>query len=392
VHGGTKAREASVARIGIDAARPSSTDHSERKNGDGVMKFVTRMLICLFTALAVTAGSHNGAFAAQKKEFNVAWTIYVGWMPWPYAMQTGIVKKWADKYGIAINVVQINDYVESINQYTAGKFDGVTMTNMDALTIPAAGGVDTTVLVVGSFSNGNDGVVLKKGKTLADIKGQKVNMVELSVSHYLLARGLSSVKLKEKDITVVNTSDADIVAAAKSADTTAVVTWNPQLMEVKGEPGATLVYDSSKIPGEIIDTMSVNTATLKDNPNFGKALIGAWYEVMAIMSDTGEKGKAAREEMAKLSGTDLAGYDAQLKTTRMFYTPKDMVSFVTSPALSKTMDMVRTFSFEHGLLGEGVKSKDAVGIDMPSSDLGAKKNMKLRFDSAYAKMAADGKL
>ena len=32
-------------------------------------------------------------------------------------------KKWADKYGIKIELTQINDYVESINQYTAGKFD-----------------------------------------------------------------------------------------------------------------------------------------------------------------------------------------------------------------------------------------------------------------------------
>ena len=44
---------------------------------------------------------------------------------------------------------------------------------MDALTIPAAGGVDTTALIVGDFSNGNDGIVLKDGKTLADIKGQQ---------------------------------------------------------------------------------------------------------------------------------------------------------------------------------------------------------------------------
>ena len=57
-------------------------------------------------------------------------------MPWPYAAESGIVKKWADKYGITINVTQINDYVESINQYTAGKFDGVTVTNMDALDHP----------------------------------------------------------------------------------------------------------------------------------------------------------------------------------------------------------------------------------------------------------------
>ena len=57
-------------------------------------------------------------------------------MPWPYAAESGIVKKWADKYGITIKVQQINDYVESINQYTAGKFDGVTVTNMDALDDP----------------------------------------------------------------------------------------------------------------------------------------------------------------------------------------------------------------------------------------------------------------
>ena len=95
-----------------------------------------------------------------KDNFKVCWSIYVGWMPWDYGENAGIVKKWADKYGISIDVVQINDYIESINQYTAGGFDGCTMTNMDALTIPAAGNVDSTALIVGDFSNGNDGIVL----------------------------------------------------------------------------------------------------------------------------------------------------------------------------------------------------------------------------------------
>ena len=127
-----------------------------------------------------------------KDSFSVCWSIYVGWMPWHYADNEGI-KKWADKYDITIDVVQINDYIESINQYTAGQFDGCTMTNMDALTIPAAGGVDSTALIVGDFSNGNDGVVLKGADSLKDIKGQSVNLVELSVSHYLLARGLNQL-------------------------------------------------------------------------------------------------------------------------------------------------------------------------------------------------------
>ncbi len=343
-------------------------------------------------ALVIALTTCTAAFAAPKKEFNVAWTIYVGWMPWPYAKEAGIVKKWADKYGITINVTQINDYVESVNQYTAGKFDGVTVTNMDALTIPAAGGVDTTALIMGTHSNGNDGIVLKKGKSIADLKGQKINMVELSVSHYLLARALSGAKLRERDIKVVNTSDADIVAAFKSKDSTAVVTWNPQLLEIKKEPGSVLVYDSSKIPGEIQDLLVVNTATLKDNPDFGKALVGIWYETVALLKDDTAKGKAAREAMAKLSGTDLAGFEDQLKTTFVYATPAEAVAFVSSVDQPKIMDLVRTFCFEHNLLGEKVKSKDVIGIQTPRTTLGSAKNVKLRFDPTYMKLAADGKL
>jgi NitT/TauT family transport system substrate-binding protein len=352
-----------------------------------------KRIISLLSTLAVVAVTTTTAMAAPKKDFEIAWTIYVGWMPWPYAAEAGIVKKWADKYGINIKVTQINDYVESVNQYTAGKFDGVTLTNMDALTIPAAGGVDTTSLIIGDFSNGNDGVVLKKAKTLADIKGRRVNIVELSVSHYLLVRGLESVKLRESDIKIVNTSDADIVAAFKSPDSTAVVTWNPQLMETLNEPGATLVFDSSKIPGEIIDMLAVNTATLNDNPNFGKALVGIWYETIALLADNSERGSAAREAMAKLSGTDLKSFDAQLKSTKMFYTPAEALAFANGPSLVKTMDLVRTFSFSHNLLGEGVKSKDAIGMAFSKAQtLGSKQNIKLRFDASFMQMAADGKL
>jgi NitT/TauT family transport system substrate-binding protein len=344
-------------------------------------------------ALAFGAGiAAEAALAEAKTEFNIAWSIYVGWMPWPYAADAGIVKKWGDKYGITINITQINDYVESINQYTAGKFDGVTVTNMDALTIPAAGGVDSSAIIIGDYSNGNDGVVLKDGKTLADIKGRDINIVELSVSHYLLARGLASIGLSEKDVKTVNTSDVDIVAAFKAPESTAVVTWNPQLMEVKAEPTATEVFNSSQIPGEIEDMMVVNTETLKDNPDLGKALVGIWYETIALMQADTPEGKAAREAMGKLSGTDLAGFEAQLKTTYMFYTPADALAFTTSPELPKIQDLVRTFSFEHNLLGEGVASPDVIGIETPAGTLGDKNNIKLRFDPTYMQMAADGKL
>lgn len=332
------------------------------------------------------------SFSQAADSFKVCWSIYVGWMPWGYGAEQKIVDKWAKKYGIEIDVVQINDYIESINQYTAGAFDACTMTNMDALTIPAAGGVDSTALVVGDFSNGNDGVVLKAYDDLKDIKGQTVNLVELSVSHYLLARGLESVGMSEADVKVVNTSDADMVAVFPTAGVTSVVTWNPLLSEILEMPGANKVFDSSDIPGEIIDLLVINTETLKANPKLGKALTGAWYEIMATMSDSGKKGVAARTAMGVASGTDLAGYEAQLASTEMFYQPADAVAFTNSAQLKETMKNVAEFSFAHGLLGEGAPDAGYIGIETPAGVFGNPGNVKFRFDPTYMQMAADGEL
>jgi NitT/TauT family transport system substrate-binding protein len=336
----------------------------------------------------------TAAAAAEIPGFKVCWTIYAGWMPWEYGAANGIVAKWADKYGIKIDVVQINDYVESINQYTAGAFDGCTMTNMDALTIPAAGGVDSTALVVGDFSNGNDGIVLKgAGKKLADLKGLPVNLVELSVSHYLLARALESVGLAERDISVVNTSDADIVAAFATPQVQAAVTWNPLLAEIVAVPETSKVFDSSQIPGEIIDLMVVNSAKLAAHPELGKALTGAWYEIMATMSAPDDAGKAARTHMAQASGTDLPGYEAQLAATRMFYTAAEAASFTASAELPATMEKVAKFSFDHKLLGETAKDAGAIGIAYPGGKTtGDASNIKLRFTDEFVKLAVEGKL
>lgn len=123
---------------------------------------------------------------------------------------------------------------------------------MDGLSIPAAGGVDTTAVIVGDFSNGNDAVILKDQTDLAAIKGQNVNLVEFSVSHYLLSRALETTGMSERDVKVVNTSDPDMVGAFQTPDVTAMVTWNPMVSEILALPGATNVFNSADIPGEIV--------------------------------------------------------------------------------------------------------------------------------------------
>lgn len=343
-----------------------------------------KRLVLALLALAFSLG----AWAAPK--YRVAWSHYTGWEPWAYAQKSGVLKKWADKYGIEIELTLVNDYVESINLYTGGKFDACVMTNMDVLTIPAVGGVDSTAIIVGDFSNGNDGIVLKKGETVKDLKGRSVKLVEFSVSHYLLARALEINGMSERDVKTMNTSDADIAAVFSSDANGAAVTWNPPLQQARNAKGAKLVFDSSKIPGEIIDLMVVKTQapdTLK------KALTGAWYEVMAAMSGQGKPAADAIDFMAQNSGATPAEFKAQLTTTAMFYKAADATAFAASPDLKKTMEHVRSFSFAKGLFGKGAKNKDFVGISFPDGSIqGDAKNVKLRFDASFMKAAAEGKL
>ena len=324
--------------------------------------------------------------------FKVCWSVYAGWMPWAYASESGIIDKWADKYGIDIEVVQVNDYVESINQYTAGEFDACAMTNMDALTIPAVGGVDSTMFIVGDYSNGNDAVILKDETDISAIKGQRVNFVEFSVSHYLLARALDSAGMSERDVQSVNTADADITSVFTTDSVNAVVTWNPMTDHILSMDKAHNVFDSSKIPGEIIDGMVANTDVLKANPKFAKALTGAWFETLNKMQGDSDNAKAVREHMAEAAQTDLANYDSQLDKTYLFYSPKDAVAFTTDKKLIDTMQHVAEFSFNHGLLGEGAPGADIVGIETPAGVYGNEGYIRLRFDDTYMKMAADGQL
>ena len=158
-------------------------------------------------------------------------------------------------------------------------------------------------------------------------------------------------------------------------------------MQCRKVKGAQLVFDSAQIPGEIIDMMVVRSdapETLK------KALVGAWYETMAAMVGPGKD--TALAYMADLPVAALPSSRPSSAPPPCSYTAAEAAAFSRSEQLKKTMEYVRSFSFDHGLYGDA-DSKDFVGISFPDGTvMGNKSNIKLRFDAGYMQMAADGKL
>ena len=355
--------------------------------------FMKKIIMSLFVMLFVSMSFVSSSFAADKQPttYRFLWSHYTGWEPYQYMMDSGIMKKWADKYGVKIDILLINDYVTSINQYTSGEAVGCAMTIMDLLDMPAVGGVDSEVAVVGDYSNGNDGVCLMNGSKISDIKGRNTLIVQGSVSSYVLSRGLKKSGMKNSDVKEVNTSDASIAAAfASSGSKGACVTWNPILMNVRNLPNVSMVFDSSKIPGEVQDLMVIR----RDAPMAVKcAMVGAWYETMAVMTGKSKQTDDAIELMAKFAGGTVAEFKAQLKTTFMYYNPKDAMTFASSSDNKTACRNVMDFCFESGLLGQGAKDADYIGIKFPDgSTLGDSKNIKINYVDTYMKMAADGKL
>src|SRR5260370_6923622 len=201
---------------------------------DGFTKTMGRgiFLLCMFLSIPALA---------EKRSFTVGWSIYAGWTTYHYMQKSGLLKKWADKYGITIKVQRF-DYAPSLDAFVGKNIDACTMTNMEALDMPAASGVPTTAILIGDYSNGNDALLVRNGFQIKDLSGKKLLLVQKTVSEYLFDRAMTMNGLRDqiKQVRLINTSDSDIATAFLSDVTaSAFVTWTPMISQIFKQQGRT---------------------------------------------------------------------------------------------------------------------------------------------------------
>jgi len=355
----------------------------------------TRFAACALALLLACWGALPAV--AAPPTFTVGWSVYAGWNPYFYMAKSGILKRWADKYGIVIKVQRF-DYAASLDAFVGKNIDACTMTNMEALDMPAAAGVDSTVVIVGDYSNGNDAVLARNNLTLAQLPGKPILLVQKTVSEYLLERAmvLNGLDSQLAHLKLLNTSDSDIVGAFLGDKSNQVaVTWKPLVSEIVDQDhGVKSLFDSSHIPEEILDLLVVRTEVLKrpdgSGLKFAKAIAGAWYETVGQLAAANAQ---AISGSAAASGDSVASYKEQLRTTFLYSSAQAAAQFTQSGELKQKMDLVRQFCFRHQLLGQNVQSVDDVAILYPDGAIQGKKDrVRLRVDATYMQLAAQGKL
>lgn len=363
------------------------------KNTAKVSMFLSAMVACSVLVgcgsapKTSTQSASPTAAAKPVPEFTLAYSIYAGWMPYYLMVSNGTLAQAAAEEGIKINPTPM-DYPTSLDAYAAGKAQALTVASMDSLMSHAANGIDTTVVGMGDFSDGNDAILARGGRTIRDLEGGNVMLMKNSVSEYVLRRCCEINKLDPKKISTTQATDAEIQANFEASKAQKFVcTWNPMVHGIEKEKGVKRIFDSSKLPGEIQDLLVVNTKTAKEHPEFVRALVKAWYRTLKLIKQGDEKSQEALQFMANASGPGVTVQDLkeQLATTNMFYTPQEAVNFTESQQLKDNVARVHTFCANNGMLPPGAK---AIGISFPDGTTeGDASNVKLRYESKYMKEA-----
>lgn len=360
--------------------------------------------------------------AAKEKTFSIAASEYPSWSVFivaglkkidgqpminPKAGKTGLIE---DKWGVDLEV-RYPDYEGCLMQYGNGQCDFVCITNMDILS-PALT-VDSVAILPTSTSFGADACIVTEDiKTVDDLKNKPVRGLAMSVSEYCFVRNLELLNQKEKDFRFMN-MDPGLAAAAmqqKQKGHEAVVVWNPFVLSTLEKlDGAHVLFDSTTIPGEIIDMVVANKKSLEKDggKDAACAIIETYYQVCKLIAAPETQDKSLFDLGKKFADLDVPSMKKVVQQTRFYATPEmgihlfeDGVVFpwdkdvtntttlftnkgfsadkkeVTKKTLKELMPLVVEFCQKKGIIEE----KPTIGYG--SDDKG---KVQLLFDASYMK-------
>jgi NitT/TauT family transport system substrate-binding protein len=228
--------------------------------------------------------------------------LRIGYSDWPgwTAFEIGIQKGWFKEAGVNV-VFSWFDYLPSLDAFTAGKVDGIAVTNGDAL-VTGANGARSKIILLTDYSNGNDQIIARPGLgSLKELKGKKVGLELTLVEHLLFLKALEKFEMKPADVTLVNFPTNETPQALASGQVSAIAAWYPVSTQARrAVAGSKPLFTSADVPGLIYDTIAVNPASLAKRKADWTKVVKVWYRISDFVRDPKTQKEAVAIMAAKV--------------------------------------------------------------------------------------------
>jgi NitT/TauT family transport system substrate-binding protein len=339
----------------------------------------------LLTAMA------SSAVAESAPVFSLAWSEYPSWSAFGVAHEYRIIDgrrgkmgPVETKWGVDIELKEA-DYDTCIVMYGAGQCDAACLTNIDSLA-PALARPSVAILPTSTSDGADACIVTGSIGDFAALKRQKAYGLAKTVSEYCFVRNL---ELKGEDPSGYTFTNMDPGAAAlamqqKQKGFDAIVVWNPFVLETLNKrDDVRVLFDSSTIPGEIVDMVTMARDSLKrpGGENFACAVADAFYELNKKLADPATADDALVALGEKFSHLDLESMKTVVKQTRFYSTPEQGMALFQGQELQDTMKKVVAFCVDKEIV------ENAPVLSYGDGEGSAA----LAFDSRFMQRAAAGK-
>lgn len=273
------------------------------------------MRSALFICLAVVAALVAYIYIPQIQSKPISLRLAINPFPGYALLHVAKDEGFFAEAGIDIELIEISDLYGVSRSFERGKVDAMTSTMVEVADVYQRSGKAAVPILFTDYSDGADVVISVSDKvnSLIDLEGKTIAVEPASLGYYMLRRALETAGLEEKDVKISVMPQNAMKAALKRGAVDALVTYPPISGEVKSEfPTSKIVFDSSSLPGEILDVVSVDRGYLKKNPEIVSRLSKVWAKsldfynahpdraipLMAIKSDIPEVD--LREDLKKI--------------------------------------------------------------------------------------------
>jgi len=161
---------------------------------------------------------------------------------------------------------------------------------LDETLVLAETNPEVRVILVTDVSNGADVMMAKPGiQSVKDLKGKRVGAETTALGAYMLVRALEQCGVTLQDIQVVSLETTEHEGAFKQGLVDAVVTFEPTRSKLVQE-GSNIVFDSSQIPGEIVDVLVTRQSVVEQRQDGLNHLLDGWFRALAYHAQNPQEG------------------------------------------------------------------------------------------------------